>query len=458
MARILFSEFSNVTWLGDVILDCHAQGFVNTLASLGNDVMVVIANKLSLGFLYNELKWGRLEKEQIKRKVKSFDPELIIAYNNNIPDGIIQNTTCPIIIYPADIVTSWAGLSLIRHNLDRYYFLETTKAITHQIKEKIPSISNERIIPFGHATAVRKKDIEQDIRISFVGSILNYSWNTVDYFSRLGGFKDSEYQNIRHKEYCSLFEDFRNNQTSEFDYSAFDTEELKAIQAYEASCINFCNKRFKILSEMSDLGLTIFGWSASWANVMMYDFDIWKCFDYRTSVSLEETIETYNRSIISLNLPQGSNTDGFSWRVTDIMASNAVLLSNKKKDLVNLISPYYKDMPYYESAMEARELAIDLLKNKNWRKEIVEASNQVIEENCRFEQKINIISQALSRVDFYTTEEGGIEVVSEDDVCKPMPQVCRTISRFPRLEKFLKKRYQKYYKLPIIKKYDNQSI
>ena len=458
MARVLFAEFSNVNWVGKAILDSHAQSFVDSLCNLGNDVMVIVGNGLTIGFLYNELKWAFIEKVQIKRKVQNFNPDLIISYNNFLPDGIIQNTNCPIIIYPADIVSSWAGVEYISKYIDRYYFLETTSAITKQLKTRIPNVNDNRIIPFGHATGVKRTIINQDINISFVGSILNYSYNIVNYFAELGNIKDEKKIEYIHGTFCREFADYYENRNAEFDCLFFHENYLEKIQKYEASCMAFCNKRFEVLSKVCDLGLKIYGWPSSWASVMMYNFNIWKCFDYHTSVTLEDSIETYNRSKISLNLPQGSNTDGFSWRVTDILASNAVLLSVKKKDLVNLMSPYYKDMPYYESSAEAREIAKKLLAEDQWRKEIVEASNCMVEEKCRFEKKIKVIEEAITNLDLVKKNKGNQTVLSAEDVCKPMPQIERVLRNYTIIKRFLKSIYDKAYTNRIVSKTQKNNI
>lgn len=413
MARILFCEFSNVTWLDNDIWDAHAEGFINSLVREGNEVLGVLTNKLLVDFLSLDLRYGVIENRNIKKIISKFNPELIITYNNSLPGiGLLQYTNCPIIVYPADVITSWAGIDVIKKNLDRYYFFESTIKITQSIKKAFPDISPSHFIPFGYVTDVRAIDIKQDINISFVGSISNYSHDIVQYFTSLSNRVDVATANQVKDDFLDYFHNFNNDTLTDSEWFGFpyaigkNEAELKMRGAWETICLSACNKRYEILCQLKDMGLQVFGPSGAWAGVMLYDVELFSCFNYRTSVTLEHSINTYNRSKVSLNLPQGTKTDGFSWRVCDILASNAVLVSVRKKDLENLMAPYYQ-LPYYASAAEARELVEKLLKEPNWRKEIVEASQKMIDENCRYELKFKNIEDAIGNLNLYGENVGG---------------------------------------------------
>ena len=174
MSKILFCEYTNITWLRERLFDAHAEGFIKALTMEGNDVLGFVCNDLIHSMYDNKLKFYYRQK-MITAKIKEFDPDIIISYNNVLPGGeeIIKVTDCPIVVYPADVYSLLADKELIKHHIDRYYFLDSTSVVTKTIKKNIPDLPASHIIPFGHATMVQKLDISQDIDISFVGSLVS---------------------------------------------------------------------------------------------------------------------------------------------------------------------------------------------------------------------------------------------------------------------------------------------
>ena len=190
-----------------------------------------------------------------------------------------------------------------------------------------------------------------------------------------------------------------------------------------------CLKRFSILRELKDLGIRIFSYPQGMADILTYDINLFKSFDFNPSVTLEDNTYTYNRSKISLNLPHATTQNGFSWRVCEIMASNAVLLSDYRADLDRLMKPYFKDFPMYNNAQEARELANKILKDDGYRKALVEASNKMVDENCRFEPKIKKVEE-LTGVKLSSDQKGSVDRSAYTSLCLTDKE-CRGLAKLP---------------------------
>jgi hypothetical protein len=154
------------------------------------------------------------------------------------------------------------------------------------------------------------------------------------------------------------------------------------------------NNRIKILDALTDLGLKVHGYPLNFFNVVPYSMDLAFCFDYKSVSSLVETEEVFNSTKIGLNLYNAQAVEGFSWRVADIMASNACLISPFKEDLTK-INPYIK-MPTFQTPAEARELCDKLLKDEMWRSEIVTASQKAIDEHGRFEHILKKVEEIFN--------------------------------------------------------------
>lgn len=423
MARILLSAFSNVTWTKEKYHDSFVEGFSNALKRCGNEILRIRVNDFMVTYSLTDLR-PDIDTHKILKKIKDFDPDLIIVFNNTfIDDRIVDETNCPIICFASDSPSFFTSQNLFKKYLDRYYFLNSSNDTIKSIPKWFDFISKDRLFLFGHATDLRTKDIKQDINLSFVGSIPNYSYKLTQYFMGLESMGDNLESKVNPNkikdDFFEALDKFRENTLSDFDYCfpSADEELCKNLPSQVILMLT-CKARLEVLSNLTDLGLKTFGFPYSWGQIIQYNYELFRCYDYSLSVSLEHSEKNYNRSKISLNLPHGHAHEGFSWRVCDILASNAVLLSNKQPDLVNMTKGYL-DLPMYESPAEARELAIKLLKDDIWRKELSRASQKMIEEKCRFENKFKMVESVIPGISLFSTDEGKITDLNTNGYLKP---------------------------------------
>ena len=107
-----------------------------------------------------------------------------------------------------------------------------------------------------------------------------------------------------------------------------------------------------------------------------------KPFINRKVYSIQHNQDIYNRSKIGINVSHLQATSGFPWRVMDIMASNACLVTDKHEDFKRLFGKI--PIPTYDSASEAYMVCKELLKDEARRREIVMQCQEVINNNYRF--------------------------------------------------------------------------
>ena len=299
-------------------------------------------------------------------------------------------------------------------NLDRYYFLSVSEKLTDDIKKDIHPCAH-RIIPFGHVTDMQKLDIAQDIAISFVGSIANYSPSSIMFWHNLvkNDSIDAAQKEVIKDNYYKALDEFSSNTGGDmgFDINRYINHRLHLTKDelnQETIFLLTCRERIKTLSELSQFGLRIFGFPNQWPQAFQFDYSLFRCFTFIPSVTYEQNQITYNRSKISLNLFHANHTDGFSWRVCDILASNAVLLSNKKKDLERLLEGYLP-LPMYETSAEARDIATRLINDDVWRKELSLSCQQMINDKCRFERYFPGIQSEIQIFKSDTKQAGCLE-------------------------------------------------
>ncbi|WP_147276945.1 glycosyltransferase [Runella aurantiaca] len=381
MAKILFSAFSNVTWTPEKHLDSFVEGFIRSLARSGNEVLNIRTNDFVKHPITSKL-IPFIDKAELQKKIKDFNPDLIITFNNSFPfEEVVSETNCPIALYVADGPDFFAFKDLISKYADRYHFFKMNENIYNTLLRSFPNINPDRFFDFGYATDFNAREVEQNINISFLGSIPNYTHQLVHYFQR-------KKSNALKDDFFKEFNNFKNDVFSKINVDLPDFHDHMRIETLAVFLIT-TKDRFFTLSALSDLGLVIKGYETI-CEAGMYNYELLNSYVFDLCVSIDQSENFYNQSKISMNLPNARATDGFSWRVPDILSSNSVLLSPRTNELKKLMEGYI-DLPMYESPSEAREIAQKLLKDPVWRKDISLASQQMIRDKCKFEDKFKVM-------------------------------------------------------------------
>lgn len=380
MAKILFSARSNIIWDPDnpLAIDAFYEAFIQELTKAGNEVLFIRANNIDTA----RCGWNK----------KDFNPDIIIAANNEIPLSVLQQTTCPVILWNSDAPAYYMHPRYIRKNIERYFFAN------HGWGEsfvdtccKLYGSSKKQHFSVGYATAIKaeKKAVKQNI--VFMG-IIGWCNEAI-----------ADFQKIKNRQDFDKFIDNCTLKSSNIE--KFEAKYLHVITS---------NQRIKTLDALSDLGLTCYGWAVNYSSAIPYSFELVKCFNPTPMYKLQDIQDEFNASLIAPTLPNTQAVTGCSWRVADLMASNSCLISPPKPDLQK-ISPYIK-IPTYESPAEARELCQKLLKDDAWRSEIVAGSQKAINENCRFSnmlQKLEDITTVSLMPKTHTTDTKKYIILSD---------------------------------------------
>ncbi len=429
MARILFSLFSNINWLGDSEIDPFYEGFINTLIDQGNTVMVIRTNEFLPLITSNTLS-SHLNSNKIVKKVQDFNPDLIITANNHIPRVILDAIDKPILLWASDSPVWYSDKDYIRKNVERYKFLHHgwnhahTKVCIEQFKCTL-----DQNFHMGHATAVKSKKLSIDSKITFVGTV-GYPKNMVHYLKY--SVDNKKLKDLK-AFYLKIIKSPMDNDLKNFDQG------LEIIDFFQTMT---ANNRIKSLDAISDLGLKVYGFPMNFFDVAPYSMDLAFCFDYDRIASLADTERVFNSAKIGVNLYNAHTCSGFSWRVPDIMASNACLISPHKEDLIKF-NPYIK-MPTFESPQECRELCQKLLKDEVWRKDVVASSHKAIEEHGRFEHMFKtiegVVDIQLLKVRS-NNSKGKLHLLKASDYIKlpykPISYVSRKIKSSDKAKRFI---------------------
>lgn len=401
MAKFLFSFFSNINWLGNSEIDPFYEGFIKTLIKHGNEVMLLRTNE----FLPHQQKnclFNFVDPDRLIQKVLAFNPDLIIAANNHVPEIILEAVDCPIILWTADNPTWYSELEYIKKNVQKYKFFHHGWDNIHvKVCMEMFNARREQNFCVGHATAVRAKDLPTNSNITFIG--------TVGHAHNMMNFLKFNCNNEKLKLLKNLY-----HRISEFPLGNLEIP-FSNLNLYDFQQTITANNRIKTLDILSDLDLKIYGLPINFFEIVHYSMNLAFCFDYKPVISVKDTEDVLNSSKIGINLHTAHAVSSFSWRVADIMASNACLVSPNQPDLVKF-NPYIK-MPTFNSPQESREICQKLLKDDIWRNDVVAASHKAIEEHGRFEHKFKIIEEIFNVKLFKNTNKEPEENLTILRVC-----------------------------------------
>lgn len=380
MARVIVSHFSGImvnnVWRSAVFYD----GLVDALLKAGHDVLQIITNDFIMGawFGSNRLR-PEIDRDAVERAIRDFDPDLIISFNNSTLDMLAGITDAPFIVWDADTIQYFNDRENLIKNKDRYVFFAFSSAGYREFREVLSPAPN-RVHRMRAATAVEACEISFRDNISFIGTYFHAHRNVLIAAQKHLGAVQKLIRGI----------DEKNESTFKTMCKELGVD-ARAWRVDNSLLASACSgaRRNQIVSAVAPLGLRIFG-PPSWINVLNFSVDAFLAYDRRLAFSLAHNEEIYNRSKLSINASLGQIASGYPWRVPDIMASNACLISDRKQDLLDDFGKHV-DLQTYESPSEAYEVCKALLEDEIKRQDIVAASQEAIANGFTWAQRVREI-------------------------------------------------------------------
>ena len=379
MARI-FTSFYMSNFLPEGAICCFYEGFIKGLKDKGNDVFAYISNDFAYDF-------SKPIPNNLLEKIKKFNPDFIFLFNNKFYD-ISKEFDCPIIIYEVDTPLYYSNKNILKQNIDRYKFIVGQPA-SYDVLINEYKAKEKNILIAPYFTEVRNENVEIKNNIVFIGT----KFSSCEGRTIFSNFMSCNPTNDEIIQYKFLINEVLKNPfiTDEEIFEKYninsDAIKYNFSTDYVIRYLSDYN-RVKVLSSISDLGLKIYG-STNWALDNYNEPYLILNYDKTPKYSLKHNQDVYNSSKIGININHIQAREGFSWRVCDILASNACLVSENKSDL----KKYFPNVniPVFDNIYEARELCIKLLNNENMRADIVAAANEVIDKNYRVENVLKLI-------------------------------------------------------------------
>lgn len=372
MARIVVTFFNAIAKDETPgVFPCFYESFINGLMSAGNQILSVPFSKWNMV--------GEKCPARLLNKIKEFNPDLMIFFNNRFYD-VSKDFDCPIVIYEVDSFLYYSNCDCLRKNPNRYhYIVPQTDSIDILQQELRVERQRIRLMPF--FTEIRSQNIPQTTNISFIGSKFTYGLS-----SPVSNFVSHGLSGSEMKMLDACMDLVRGNPfvTKEMLVRRLQIKSGLLANSLDVSkLIGYLSDvdRIQVLSEIADLGLDLYG-TINWTKDLAYEPRIVMSYRQQKICSLDDNQRVYNSSKIGININHIQATSGFSWRVCDVMASNACLVSGYSPDLEKLFPGV--PLQLFHNRHEARDLCVRLLKNENMRLDVVAKCHEIIDCKYRF--------------------------------------------------------------------------
>ena len=409
MARVIVYYFAEK---GEIFYD----GLCDSLVQNGNDVLrvnifkIVAQNKFKLEYSFKD--------NSIIDKILQFNPEIIMSYNNAFPfhlfpDEYIGKTY----LFDADNPEYFWHKEEIKKHYSSLKFLGLQKDSPGFYQKVLGiEIPQESYAYFPAATKVQSSDITQDKNISFIGTNFPSEFNFNALFYNETGL--AIYDEIKNNYFVNPEKLYA---TNDFFYKNLPLKSFKEL-FYALKFYYIKVDRIKSISCLCDLGLALYGVSWTGCN-MFFDPEIAACFRDEDIITLQDNENVYNSSRIAVNISHPQATTAFSWRVMDIMASNACILMERKQDWFDLFGQYISqeviDAIIYDDRYDMRRKAKLLLDDKKLRSRCVKECQDAIKQNGRWEHRFKILEEMSGvKIINLPKENATIEIIKKQEVLK----------------------------------------
>lgn len=382
MANIFIALYNGVNADDPSVLPCFYESFVKGLSDAGNAVMIETTNMWKFP----------TEKcpQHLAEKIRSFNPDICFLFNNYFYD-ISNIVNCPVVVYEADSFLYYQNKTVLYEKPNNfYYFVFQTHSI--DVLRQELHVDKNRICHVPFFTEVRANKESVINNICFCGS----------------KFTNGDKESIVHKLMClnptnKEKQQFRQCLNLIVQNPYITVKEIeKEIGVLSDKIISIVEspyiipwlsdfRRINTLSSVESLGLDLYG-THNWINCLSYS-SLPVCYNSQKIVSLQDTEKLYNSHKIGININHIQATSGFGWRVADIMASNACLVSEFKPDF-KLLFPNIK-IPLFSSINDAYDICKKLLENESMRTDIVMQCQEVIDKKFRVKNALQTIEQFL---------------------------------------------------------------
>lgn len=331
---------------------------------------------------------------ELEDQIKAFSPDICFIFNNCLYD-ISDIVDCPIVVYEVDSPNYYSNIEILKEKKDRFLHFVLQSSSRDFIRENW-GIEDKYIFDVPFFTEVRAKDCGYERNIGFIGT--NFVNTEFSVTSIVNLAKPSLRDRLIYNKILDLLENNPNIEAglvgtliNEMGIDAMKDISPSVIKGKILTELSG-EKRIGVLGTIQPLGLEIFG-TKNWADQYYANTALARAYNPTQIYTKAHNEYIYNTSRIGINVSHLQAVTGFPWRVMDILASNACLVSDYHLGFESVFGEISGIIPTYENAGDAYRVCRELLNDEKKRRYIVAACQEYIDEKYRFINCLNLIEQ-----------------------------------------------------------------
>jgi len=342
---------------------------------------------------------------KIEDRIINFKPNLIISFNNVSSEKIYQDTNCPIFILESDFYDYFPNKELIKKYQDKIYIGIFSKYRFKLWYKTLSFLPREKFVYFKNSTSLTTSSGQvQNINISIIATVLGLNPKNAVVQSLVRNYGNFE---ATAKTAHIIKKAYR-------DLNLVDTQDYAFLNSSAIDLFHYISylKRPYLLNNLADLGLTVSGKFYDLKHIFSGLPDFALCLNPEEVITKQANEDFYNRSKISINAHFAHNIDneevsGYSWRVCDIMATNACLVSTNCRAIKEDFGKWV-DIPMFSDRHSVYELCKKLLEDDQWRSDIsLRSQAAIIEGKYRFSDRIEEMEEIFNLKQKISSDKSG---------------------------------------------------
>jgi hypothetical protein len=398
------------SWAPDGEIDNYMLELIKGFENTGAELYVINSNALiKFSWKTKPSRNNRIDR-YLKRLIEEIKPDLIFSTNRGgISKSILKN------FKSIPIVTLMVDLAFFRgfNSNEKTFFQENDHLITPSFasvkafEKRFPVLKGRvHYLPFCTNINDFNHETQKDINISFVGTLFGSPFKML-----VRNKNDNEFRNGVFKFFKAVEKNYhldadyylqKYNLTEKLEKMGIDSDDFLNTAASAISA----NTRIKALDAVSDLGLKIYG-PKEWFKTIHYSYNLAFCYQPDKHIKTRQQLcSLYDRSKIGINVNHHQATSGFGYRVFDLLASSALLITNfhEDSDLARLFGENH-EIPTYRTPEELRQKALYYLDHEDERKERVAYCNQLVADGFSSEERATQMIQ-IAYPEFVSYKKG----------------------------------------------------
>ena len=391
------------TYTADGSFDPFMSSLIEAFEARGVRLHVIRTNDLVDNLAARSFSPG-VSEDKLIRHIKSIRPAFVLSTNRGgITRRMMEELDCPIISWLVDHVP------FMHHGSDsstlfgaRDHVVVSASAMVAAIEERYPAVAGRaHFLPF----ATRIGDFQQpskdvpdmpDINVSFVGTFFYGN----EFLLLLRRYRnDARIASALLAAARTVERDFKSDirvVVDELGLSEVLADNGVAVESLHMAIANVAsmNKRIRALDAVADLGLVLWG-TDNWIDAAAYSLPLLRCYRFGEFIRTREQLnDVYRRSRIAVDMPHVQAIGGLPYRVFDILASPALLITeyHPQSDLFRLFGKE-APIPTYRNVEDLRRLVQHYLADEDERRNLVAECNKLVASGFSFMDRVRELFQ-----------------------------------------------------------------